>query len=398
MNNYPNKKYSVLVIDDQSNWRDLLVDLLTPEFDVKSAEDYEGALEAIRDQNPPFHVVATDMRLEDEEVGNEDGLRLIKYLNERGDETKTIVVTGYATLDTAKLALSALAAYDYLEKRPSDGSSFNIQEFRQIVHRAAQEAEEKHQKGFTDIYYNVLVLEPNQTRCSKLEEVLRQDGYQVATLGSVEKLDSLFDSAYKDYALIIVNESLATDNLFEKLQRLYPKGKIIILTLNDVGKIMGAMREYPILTAFAMPNGELNDKDLRDVLHRALANGTRKYVSAQINYPNRPEQLVTKGVVGQTYHVSLSIQDIPSENAIGVHLAPQGSKKGKIKLHLSVHAKGIKVEPETERYWDIPLSIERPKPCSFLITPEIAGRNDITIEIDREYHWLGRIHVNLDVE
>jgi len=391
------KKCSVLVIDDQENWRELLVDLLDDQFDVKSAKDYEGALEVIQNQNPPFHVVVTDMRLKDEEVGNEDGLRLIKYLNERGDETKTIVVTGYATLDTAKRALSTLAAYDYLEKRPSDGASFNIKEFQQIVYRAAQDAEEKRPEGFADISHTILVLEPNQVQRSKLEDILVKDGYQVTALQDVEKLDGLFNNADSDYALIIVNESLAMAEVLEKIQRLCPKGKIIILTLHDVGKIMNVMLEYPILTAFAMPNGELNSKGLRDVLHRALANGSRKYVSAQINYTNQLEQVVTKGMVGQTYHVNLSIQDTPSENAVGVDFTPQGSKKGKIKLRLSVHAKGIKVKPETERYWDIPLSTERPRPCNFLITPENAGHNDITIEIDQENRWLGRIHMKFDV-
>ncbi len=392
------KKYSVLVIDDQSNWRELLIDLLHDQFDVKSANDYEGALEVIQNQSPPFHVVVTDMRLKDEKVGNEDGLKLIEYLNKRGDETKTIVVTGYATLDTARRALSTLATYDYLEKLPSDGSSFNIQQFQQIVYRAAQEAEGKRPRGFTDISYNVLVLEPARVQRSKLEGVLRKDGYQVTALESFNELEGLSNSADKDYVLILLSESLATDEIFEKLQRLCPIGKIIILTLHDVSKIMGAMREYPVLTAFAMPDGELNDKDLRDVLHRVLANGARKYISAQINYPNQPEQVIRKGMIGQTYHVNISIQDTPSENAVGIYLVPQGNKKGKIKLRLSVRAKGIKVEPETERYWDIPLSTERPQPCNFSITPENIGHKDIIIEIDQENRWLGRLQMKLYVE
>jgi len=394
MSKSPVKKYSILVIDDQDNWRELLVDLLDDEFDVRSTKDYESALEVIRNQNPPFHVVVTDMRLIDEKIGNEDGLKIIEYLNKRADETKTIVVTGYATLDTAKRALSTLDAYDYLEKRPSNGSSFNITEFQSIVHRAAEEVEEKRPNGFTDISYKVLVLEPDQTQRSRLGNILRKDNYRVALLESAEGLESLPDNADKDYALILVNESLATNDLFNNVQRLFPDGKIIILTLNDVGKIMEAMREYPVLTAFPMPNGELNDRDLRDVLHNALP---RKYISAQINFPNQPEQVVTKGMVGQTYHVNLSIQDTPSQNAVGVNLMPRGSKKGKVRLRLSVHTKGIKVEPETERYWDIPLSTESPMPCYFLIIPENAGRNRITIEIEQENRWLGRISLNLDV-
>lgn len=392
------KKYSVLVIDDQANWRELLVDLLKDGFDVKSAEDYEGALELIRNQAPPFHVVVTDMRLKDEEIGNEDGLKLIEDLNKRGDETKTIVVTGYPTIDTTKRALSSLDAYDYLEKRPSDGKPFDVEEFQLTVHRAAEEAEKDRPEGFTDISYNVLVLEPNHNRRLKLDDALRRNGYQATVWNNVENLENLTSEANKAYALILVNESLANDDLFGRLQHLFPEGKIIIITSHDIGNVMAVMREYPILTAIAMPNENLDDRDFRDVIHAALAQGGRKYVSAQINYPYNSGQSVVKGIVGQTYHVNLSVQDTPSENAVGVNLVPQGNKKGKVKLHLYVHAKGMKVGPEVERYWDIPLSIERPESCNFSITPEKFGRSNIVIEIDQENRWLGRIQMKLDVE
>ncbi len=386
------KKYSVLVIDDQANWRELLVNLLEDEFDVKSASNHDDALEIIRNQIPPFHVVVTDMRLKDEEVGNEDGLKLVEYLNKRGDETKMIVVTGYATIDTARKALSLLAAYDYLEKRPSDGSPFAIEKFRKIVHHAAEEVEQKRPQGFIDVSYDVLVLEPNQIKRSRLQDVLQKDGYRVT---GMESIDGLENSPSKDYVLILINESLATGGAFDKLQRLYPNGKIIILTLSTVHKIIEAMREHPVLTVVSVPNEEFNDKDLREILHSALS---RKYISAQINHLNEPEQLVAKGVTGKTYHVNLSIQDNPSENAVGINLLPQGNKRGKIKLHVYIQANGMKVAPEVERYWNIPLSTERPEPCSFLVTPEKSGRNDIVVEIDQENRWLGRIQMKLDVE
>lgn len=135
------KKYSVLVIDDQDNWRDLLCEILEAQFEVSSARDYKSALAAIYRQHPPFHVVVTDLRLEDEKTGNQDGLRLAEFLNRQGEGTKTILVTGYPTIATAKRALSQLGAYDYLEKHPSDGSKFNSEEFQVSVQGAAQMAE-----------------------------------------------------------------------------------------------------------------------------------------------------------------------------------------------------------------------------------------------------------------
>ncbi|MCE7904292.1 MAG: response regulator [Anaerolineae bacterium CFX3] len=390
------KKYSVLVVDDQDNWRELLIDLLKDDFEVKSASNFNEALEIIRNQDPPFHVVVTDMRLNDEETGNEDGLTLIEKLNERGDETKTIVVTGYATIDTARRALSNLAAYDYLEKRPSDGKPFDIEGIRSVVHRAAEEVEIKRSEGFTDISYNVLVLEPDRVQRLKLEEILQKDGYQVTILEDVEGLERLPADTAASCILILVNESLTSDSLFNRLQRLCPKGSIVVLTLSGIDKIVEAMREYPVLTALPMPTDKSNDKKLRDILHSALP---RKYISVQIKDPSQQEPVVTKGKIGQTYQMVFSIQDTPSEdNAIGVVLMPRGGMKRKTALRLSVHAKEMKIEPETERDWDIPLSIERPGPCYFLITPESAGTHNITIEIDQENRWLGRISMKVDVE
>jgi len=138
------KKYSVLVVDDQANWRELLVDLLKEEFDVKSAKDYEDALNLAQSQPSPFHVVVTDMRLKDDEIGNVDGLKLIEYINKLGGETEGIVLTGYGDVDTTKKALSHLGAFDYLEKHPP--TDFNYNEFKQIVRSAASEADKRRNK------------------------------------------------------------------------------------------------------------------------------------------------------------------------------------------------------------------------------------------------------------
>lgn len=137
------RKYPVLVIDDQANWRELLCEILEDQFSVTCVKDYKGALDAIRRQKPAYHVVVTDMRLEDGQPGNEDGLLLAEYLNNRCSETKTILVTGYSTVFTARKALAELSAFDYIEKYPSEGPrKFDFQQFRLIVHKAAEAAEQ----------------------------------------------------------------------------------------------------------------------------------------------------------------------------------------------------------------------------------------------------------------
>ena len=132
---------SVLIVDDQVNWRGLLHELLENEFDVTVAENYAEALEIISRRADPFHVVVTDMRLEDKQPGNEDGVKLIEYLHTKGNETKTVLLTGYPTIATARKILKQLEAHDYLEKRPSDGSDFDPANFQKTVREAAAAAE-----------------------------------------------------------------------------------------------------------------------------------------------------------------------------------------------------------------------------------------------------------------
>ena len=391
------KKYYALVVDDQPNWRGLWVELLESQFEVKSAANYEDALGIIRDQNPPFHVVVTDMRLVDDQVGNEDGLRLIDYLNKRGDETKTIVVTGYANITTARKALSNLAAYDYLEKRPSDGP-FDITEFQRIIEQAAQEAEENRPQGFADISQNILVFEPESTRSTQLANILQKDGYQATILRSKEDLEAYARKGVIDCALILVSETLSTNKLFERLHQLYPSGKIIILTQNDVGGIMNAMREYPVLTAFHTPNNQLDTHEFRELIHSALSSAATKYVSMQISHPDRPAKMITSGILGQTYQVDLSIQNAPTQGAVGIFLPPQRQKRGKLRLQLFIYAEHMKLEPGSEAYWQIPLEVERPESFKFSITPNEPGKKNITIDIEQDRRWLGRVSMPFQVQ
>jgi len=136
-------KYSVLIVDDQKNWRNLLTELLQKQFTVVAVASYKDAIQKILEAATPFHVVITDMRLEDNVPGNEDGVKLIEYLHNLGGQTKTILLTGYPSLATAKKTLMQLDAYDYLEKYPSDpvDSRFDQNVFLRIVTEAAVLAE-----------------------------------------------------------------------------------------------------------------------------------------------------------------------------------------------------------------------------------------------------------------
>jgi ActR/RegA family two-component response regulator len=135
-------KYSVLIVDDQDNWRGLLEEVLEKEFDVVSARNYADASAEISKTAQPFHVVVTDLRLRDDTPGNEGGLELIEYLKIKAGETRTIVITGYPTIASMQKAVFGLHVDYYFEKVPADGRGFNWSAFLEIVGSSAKVAEE----------------------------------------------------------------------------------------------------------------------------------------------------------------------------------------------------------------------------------------------------------------
>ena len=143
----------VLIVDDQPNWLSLFSDLLEDEYDVTSMGSYNEAVKVL-ERDPPFRVAVVDIRLDDKDRLNEDGLRLLEHLK----GVTSIVVTGYPTVRTQKKAWN-LGAFDYIEKYPEDGKGFNAENFRQVVRNAVNTfafvvmpfADE-----YTDIYRNVI--------------------------------------------------------------------------------------------------------------------------------------------------------------------------------------------------------------------------------------------------
>jgi NtrC-family two-component system response regulator AlgB len=100
---------SVLIVDDEKNIRHTMrVCLESMEAEVTEASSANAALEAIR--RSVFDVVFLDLRL-----GTQSGLDLIPQLLAENPNVVIIIVTAYATLETAVDAIRR-GAWDYLPK------------------------------------------------------------------------------------------------------------------------------------------------------------------------------------------------------------------------------------------------------------------------------------------
>ncbi|MBI4208345.1 MAG: response regulator [Deltaproteobacteria bacterium] len=122
------KKQSIriLVADDEESVRTMLELALKDEgYQTDVAVDGADAVQKIAAQN--FSVVVTDIRMP-----IKDGIEVLEMAKKVNSETEVIMMTGYASLETAKDAVR-LGAYEYLIKPLP-----NIKELMKIVHRAVE--------------------------------------------------------------------------------------------------------------------------------------------------------------------------------------------------------------------------------------------------------------------
>jgi two-component system response regulator PilR (NtrC family) len=99
----------VLVVDDEQSMRDLLAIMLRQTgYEVAVADGGETAIERLKAET--FDLVVTDLRMR-----KVDGLTVLKAAKEHSPRTVVLVVTAYASTETAVEAMK-LGAYDYVTK------------------------------------------------------------------------------------------------------------------------------------------------------------------------------------------------------------------------------------------------------------------------------------------
>jgi DNA-binding NtrC family response regulator len=117
----------ILVVDDEASIRKRCVRLLSRQgYSVVGAGDSHAALELIQGKNSPFDVLLVDIRMP-----GMDGLDLLDRVKTIDASVEVIVMTGYATVETAVKAMKS-GAYDYLVK------PFDVDELAHVVKNVAE--------------------------------------------------------------------------------------------------------------------------------------------------------------------------------------------------------------------------------------------------------------------
>lgn len=116
--------YAVLVVDDIPDWQITMGGILRDHgYTVSTAGSLDESIALLAENR--FDLALLDLRLDETDEDNQDGLKLAKFIRERWPDMKIIVITGYGTRDVVGEALAPDNANhhlvdDFLEKNNTD--------------------------------------------------------------------------------------------------------------------------------------------------------------------------------------------------------------------------------------------------------------------------------------
>ena len=128
------EQISILILDDEP----IVTKRLKPSLEKKGyyVETFTRSIDAItRFKQRPFDIVITDLKME-----GIDGMEFLTEVKEMRPETEVIVITGFATMDTAKESFQK-GVLDFLAK------PFRLSEIHEAVAKAEKKIQEKKTKN-----------------------------------------------------------------------------------------------------------------------------------------------------------------------------------------------------------------------------------------------------------
>ncbi|MFN3550983.1 MAG: response regulator [Endomicrobiia bacterium] len=201
-NNIKNPSVKILVVDDQFSDRELAKDLLEMEnFSVETAESGEEAIEKLKNKN--FNIVLSDLMMP-----KIDGIQLTKYIKENKIDTEVIIMTAYATIETAKEAIK-IGAFDYLTK-PLDRFKISV---------VIENCLEAH-------------------RLSKETKLLQQKLFNIEKMNAISKLSSAIAHQIKNPLFVIMSTAELLKEKFSYNEEILKNLDIIITNIKIADKIV----------------------------------------------------------------------------------------------------------------------------------------------------------------
>ena len=214
-----------LVVEDDASWQQILSEILSDSgLVVDVASNLEDALRLLKAETHRLALV--DLSLAGSDHHNSDGLRILEAARRVDPGCRTILLTGYATVELAVSVLVEYGAFSFLRKE-----SFNRSQFRELVNHAlaaapvqenlgievetvalAAEGEERNGDGSKNS--KALVVEDDAGWRSILAELLTDAGHEVRLCASFG--DALGVLRRETFDLAVVDLSLTPGVYWEQ--------------------------------------------------------------------------------------------------------------------------------------------------------------------------------------
>lgn len=189
-----NSNLLALVVEDDNSWQQILSEILTDfGLTVSVASNLDEATRFLRSE--PHRIAIVDLSLSPNDHNNYDGLRVLDAVRRLDPNCKTILLTGFATVELAVTALTDYGAFTFLRKE-----SFHRGQFRDIVNRVLASAPQQSATASSAptsastskagsatgriMVEKVIVVDDDAGWRSILEELLTDGGFQVRACAS----------------------------------------------------------------------------------------------------------------------------------------------------------------------------------------------------------------------
>jgi two-component system response regulator PilR (NtrC family) len=264
------KKASILVVDDELSMREFLeLMLVKAGYSVDCAESGKEAVSRINDRI--YDLVLTDIRL-----GDLSGLDVLRAAKKRHNETVVILISAYATTETAVEAMND-GAYDYVPK-PFDNNELKATIARALNLRTTErEKEEISQETKTHLHFGCMIGDsPAMRRIYTLIEQVAKAKTNVLITGEsgtgkeliASSIHNLSDRKHK--AFVTVNCGGIPENLMESELFGHKKGAFTGATHDKKGLFEEAHGGTIFLDEIGELSMPLQVKLLRAVQQRAF--------------------------------------------------------------------------------------------------------------------------------
>jgi len=309
------KKISILIVDDEESVRDSLYSWFTEDgYRVEVAEDAKKALSALEASG--FDIILTDLKMP-----GMDGLELLQRIKTLNKDSIIIVMTAFASVDTAVKALKE-GAFDYVTKPfdPDDLSHLIRNATRQVYLAHENETLKKRVDSLENVEDLIGKSEAIKRVLSEIESVAPTNSSVIITgeSGTGKELVAKAihaNSQRKFYPLVSVHCGALTESLLESELFGHEKGAFTGALYNRKGRFEMADSGTIFLDEIATISSKMQVELLRVLETKTFMRvGGNKEISSDFRVicaTNRDlKSMVEKGTFREDLYYRLNVMNI----------------------------------------------------------------------------------------